>query len=271
MKLHLLRFGFLAAGWMSLAGLSAKAQVITPSFVDETNQPGSITQDYQFTGLSLDNHPTYPSLSGTGGGLGAWPAPIAADGGNTTASLNRPNTAQYTDFLSNASFGGGVYSFFSNTQYAITQTAPLSNVSSLTFQIYEAAGDDGAAFNNIYMTSALPTLTLNLANSTQVTITGTPIGDVNGISGLLAQSPPVVIFGQNTNLDDVGFSFNTSDLSAAVSSYTLNMDVPMHSITYGFDVTEAQAVPEPSTWALLVFAGAAFHFMRIRQRKMMQV
>ncbi|HEY0341409.1 MAG TPA: PEP-CTERM sorting domain-containing protein, partial [Steroidobacteraceae bacterium] len=66
---------------------------------------------------------------------------------------------------------------------------------------------------------------------------------------------------------DVLFSFDLSGLSEPVSSYTVGWTMASHSILYGADVTEAapQAVPEPSTWGLLMIAGTLFLVYRGRR------
>ena len=255
MKLHPNRIILLGFAVLGLLNLNGQAQLVTPVFQNETNQPGYITQDYKFTGIDAENYPTYPELST--GGAGVWPAPIAADGGSATATFNHTNSTDTTDFLSASAYGGGIYSFFSETAFNINQTAPLSNLSSLTFQIYQAAGVDSNATNNLYV--GLPTLTLNLGNNTQDVITASP--------GTILSSTPAVVFGQSTSLDDVGFTFDVSGVTQPIDSYTVNWQTATHSITYGFDVTEAepQAVPEPSTYAMI---GLGFIplFWRFRQK-----
>ena len=230
--------------------------MIVPTFQDNTHQPGYTANDYQFSGLTSENYPTYPTLST--GGSGAWPTPIKANGGTLAQNFNRPNSTQTTDFLSGPAFGGGIYTFFSETTFSINQTAPLSNMSSLTFQLFQAAGVDASATNNLYV--GLPTLTLNLANSTQAILTAS--------AATILSSNAAVIFGQSTALDDVGFTFNVSGLTAPVTSYTLNWTEAQHSIVYGTDITEfsPQAVPEPSTWAMLMLAVIFFVIYRGRMR-----
>ncbi len=169
---------------MGLSNLGGEAQVINPVFQDEINQPGQTTQDYKFTGITLENYPNYPNFGAANFGVAAWPAPIAADGGSTTETFNHTNATDTTDFLSASAFGGGIYSFFSETTFSITQTVPLSNAKSLTFQLFEAAGVDAAATNNLYV--GLPTLTLTLANNTQDVITASP--------GTLLSSTPATVF-----------------------------------------------------------------------------
>jgi hypothetical protein len=240
-----------------LSTASSSAQAIVPAFQDETNQPGYTTQDYQFTGLTLDNYPTYPSFNTSA--TGAWPAPIVANGGNAAETFNKVNASDYSDFLDSSPDGGGIYSFFTETQYEITQTAPLGNFTSLTLQLYMAAGSDSAATDNLYL--GLPTLTLTLADSTQEVITA------SGLATIFS-STDATIFGMSTELDDLGFTFNLSGISEPISSYTLSWETAMHSITYGADVTEAapEAVPEPSTLACVAIGLAAALFQWRRRR-----
>ncbi len=83
MKLHLTRIVLLGLAWFGLSNSTGKAQVL-PVFQDETNQPGYVTNDYKFTGITQENYPTYPTLSAH---LGAWPAPIVANGGNSAETF----------------------------------------------------------------------------------------------------------------------------------------------------------------------------------------
>ncbi len=68
-------------------------------------------------------------------------------------------------------------------------------------------------------------------------------------------------------MDDIAFNFNVSGVTEPISSYTVNWKVAQHSITYGMDLTEVQAVPEPSSWAMVLLAGGALFLFRARQRQ----
>lgn len=254
MKLHFPRIALLGLCVIGLAATKVNAQIV-PVFVDETAaDPGTGTHDYKFTGISLTNYPNYPTLSAN---LGAWPAPIYSNGGNTAEQFNKVVAGDSSDFLSNGQ-GGGIYSFMSRPKYSVSNLATIDpDIFKLTFQLYIATGSDAdpSVTGNLFV--GLPTVTLTLANNTTQTITAGP--------GTLLNTTTAMVFGPTT-LSDYGFTFDLSSVGQPIKSYTINYQTANHTIVYGIDVTEA-AVPEPSTYAMLAIGGACLGLYRWRSRR----
>ena len=247
---------FMPLGLM-LVGLAAgldRASASVPVFNDATD-PTHVSADYKFSGLDRNVYTTYPgSLPGTAN----WPSPISANGGVTSVTLNRPSGGGSTDFLHDADGNGGIYSFMSNTNYMVTQTSPLSSLSSITFQLYMAQGSDPGATSNFYF--GTPTLTLSLVGGGTATPTlGTPSLSA-GTTGSSAFGP--------TTLKNLTLNWDVSGVSTPVASYTVSFQTAQHAIAYGMDLTEVstQVVPEPSTWALLVAGFAGLLYFGHRRR-----
>jgi len=218
---------------LSLAGTRATAV----TFMNYTVGVGGTTQDFQWSGYAAENRPAGVG-SGFAGQSGQWGTGI----GTTTSqpgafySTNPGFTAETTDFIAAAS-GGGIYNFMSETHYRMSVANPEAGLKSLFLQISWA---EGVASNFV----TAPTLTINTALGSQ-TLAAT-------YSQLLGQQS-VTIFGP-TLLDLSGYQWDLSSITSPITSYSVDWQMPQHSIMYAQDITESTraatsnllSTPEPS-------------------------
>jgi len=249
----------LAAGVLGASLSAASAQ----QFVDYAPILGGTTSNHHWSDFALPPGAS-PSVAGK---AGQWPQGIAPNGSGAgyIFSGNASFPDDYTDFFD----GSGIYTFFSETHFQVSSSAPLAGVESLVFQMSIAAGLSGAMGGSPLTFAAVPTLTLTLSDSSTVSVGAADYS-------LLQAATPTYIpaFGINTVLESYGFQWDLSEYGD-IASYTLNWQVAYHSITYGLDTTEStqshsesvlQAIPEPSTW-LLLGLGGVFLAVRFRPAK----
>jgi hypothetical protein len=200
-------------------------------------------------------------------GNSAWPAPINANEGLTTPTLNRTagSPTGGGPYLASESIYFGSFSQVPNSlggTLQILDTAPLFNLKTLVFQIQigEATGFD------FFQPSGLPKLTIN--NSTT---TATFTNLVNRFQSGTFPSPetgedePVYI-----NTWAYQWNFTTTE---SFDNYSIDFSGVTHSQIYalrldGTDILQSSAVvPEPSVLGLLALAAAGIAGYAIRKRK----
>jgi hypothetical protein len=219
-----------------------------PTFQDTSTLGSNVVTD-TWTNFSSTNDPGYPGISGSQ----TWPAPLGPDTASGRRSFFQKTPgfdSDYSDFL-DASEGGGIYSFFSNTHFEITSGFPVSDAHTIQLQVSMAEGATPADIVD------RPILTLSTTNGT---FTLAPTS-----SSLLEQTPvTITAFGDTqTTIDLEGYDWDVSAYSGTINDVTIDWQVDMHSITYGVQL--AQAVPEPSSVMLVALAGA-LPLLRMRSR-----
>ncbi len=245
----------LAASVLALSTSGLRAATFIPTFTGQGGIAPNTVSD-QWTAFDRTNHPDYPA---TTSGSQVWPAALGPDTVYNTVTPTNPrgvtfqkldlNSSETTDFLG-ATDGGGIYNFFSTTNYKIDSTNPVDGLSALNLESSIA----GAFLVN-------PTLTLH-----------TTLGDVSNLSasvagGTLLSQTPVTLFGMPTNYDLRSFTWDLSGISGEITGFEINWQMTQHAVTAGFQLTQgtAEAVPEPSTWALMGFAGVGFVLLAKRR------
>lgn len=156
----------------------------------------------------------------------------------------------------NGFFAGGIYGFMTGANYAIDSALLTSDVNTL---ILEVVMTDSPTYGNIIS----PVLYIGGESYTADFTLSYELGTIGG-GGFSGE----------------GFSFQYQwNLSALdpFTNYSIDFGQQKHTLLVGLSVTEsdailtssALAVPEPSTWCLLVFAGAAgaWHSRRRLLRK----
>ena len=254
----------------ALLGLTAASSA---QMVDYEPLLGGSTDHYQWTSFTIP-----PGVStGTGGNAGQWAGTttptnqgIAANGGSAlntlfyvplTGSGTAANPSETTDFV-----GGGIYTFFSATHFEITSSGPLSDLESLTLQLSFAQGLTGAFGGTPTDYFAVPSLKLTLDDDSTVTLPFT--------FSLLESSGSVYVPAINGNdvVNQWGYQWDLSSVSGSIVGYSIDFQMPYHGVVLGADIVESdaiqttsvlEAVPEPSTWALLALAGGLIGFRLI--------
>lgn len=217
-----------------------------PVFQDTSTLGSQVFTD-DFTNLTLDNHPTYPTLESQSQ---AWPSPIMPDAASArqTVFQKAPGFEEdYSDFTG-ASGGGGIYAFFSNTHFEITTGMPVAGVATFELQLSMSEGSDDWA--------VLPGVTLTLF-TTNGPFTLSPTA-----SALLSQTAYTDAGFGNTvvNVDLQGYTWDVSAYQGTITGATIDWQADQHSIIFGAEL--AQAVPEPSSALLLLAGGASILFGR---------
>ncbi len=243
-------FAVVMAATLALAA-TAHAQLIVPTFHDYASALGGTTSDAQWSGFTLATRPSGVSTN-TAGAAGQWPGGLASSNPNSSALFGPTpgNPTDTTDFI-DASTGGGIYAFFSQTHFSVSNAAPLTGLESLTLQIYQAGGFSGKFGGTPVDLVTAPTLNLT-----------TDLGTFS-LAATFSQSEssyPLVVNGFTTTLDTLSYQWDLSGVSGEIESYSIDWQTSYHSITYGADLTESTAqnsnsvlvVPEPFTWSLIV-------------------
>jgi hypothetical protein len=252
---------------LGLMTAGAMGQVITPDFNNYSAMLGGTTADYVWNGFNAATPPAGLEAS-INGAAGQWPQGIAPNSGapGIIFSGNPSFPGDNTDFLATSEYGG-IYTFFTQTHFQINSTVPLTNLESLTMQIYMAEGITGAEGGTPQALATAPTMTLTTTAGT-FTLNPTYSSPVTPVS--------VTIFGMATYVDPLDYQWDLSGVVGTPESYTLNWQTAYHSVTYGEDVTESsavnpsdilvQAVPEPSTISALVGGLGLLLILRRRAR-----
>lgn len=245
---------------------AANAAAITASFNNYAPSLSGTTRDLQWGPFTDETKPAGVSSS-TSGAASQWSAGLAP-ANNPSAAARFAGTAGFgtdtTDFQAAAS-GGGIYGFFSQTHYSITNTDPILNLKSMTLQIYLAEGTSSMFGGSSTAFAAAPTLTLQTTNGVQTATQFSLLYSQISIPGNGPQPP--------TNIDLQTFQWDLSAVTGTITSYSINWQDSYHTIIYGMDVTESNAiqtqnilaVPEPSTYAY-TFAGFGLFAVMARRR-----
>jgi hypothetical protein len=220
--------------------------------VDVNFSGGGTTSYSSWSNLTTANYTGY----GTFPGSSPWPAPILANDGSASASLNRiaGSPTGGGPFISGSSIYFGNFLQVPNAlggTLQISNNAPLSNLRTLVFQLQigEANGFD------FFQPTGFPVLSIN-GEATQASLfTNLVTRFQNGTfpSPETGQDEPVWI---NT----WAYQWNLTD-SPVVSSYALNFSAVTHAQVYalrvdGTSVLQSGAVvPEPSVVSLIFIGG----------------
>jgi len=260
---------------LGLAGSLGSAQAQT--FVNYSAVTGGTTADHRWTNFTLP-----PGVSsGTSGTAGQWAGTttatnngIAADGGSATNLFYVPltgtgtalNPSETTDFA-----GGGVYTFFSQTDFTVSSTTPLSGLKTLVFQLNLATGLTGAFGGSPadYSATGTPKLTLQISGG------GSYVAQAATYSLLEDSSTTfVAAIGTNTDVHTWGYQWDLSAVSGTITGYTINFESAYHTVIQGADVTQSTSilgsnvlttVPEPSTYMLMALGLGAIFYLHRRQ------
>ena len=229
----------------------ARAQAVTASFNNYAPVLGGTTQDHQWSGFSDATRP--PGVSaGVSGSAAQWLGGLPSSNDGTSAARFGGDAnfgTDTTDFLTPSS-GGGIYAFFSQTHFTITNPTPLLDLKSITLQIYMAEGLTGAFGGTAAQLAVAPILALQTTAGNQ---------QLNPTFSLLGSSTPAVVNGSSTHIDLLTYQWDLSSITDPVEDYTFEWQTSYHSVTFGADVTESNAannasvlaIPEPSSYAFL--------------------
>lgn len=224
--------------------LSSVAIVSAVLFSVSDTSHASAFQDYSSLGGTSAIHQwglpfAVPAgmTEGPSGSPAAWSAGIASNGGVGDA-IFRPVSGN-TGF-----FSGGIYGFFNGANYSIDSATPLSGTNTLILQVLVT---DSAAYGNIVS----PVLNIGgQAYAADFTLSH----DAGAIDGG-GFSGDALLFQYQWDVSSLG----------PIADYSIEFGHKPHTFLAGLTLTEsdailsssALAIPEPSTWCLLVGAGAA--------------
>lgn len=222
------------------------------------------TQNDGWTNAALTSaaNPGYGSFPGSG----AWPAPIPSNVGGD-ASLNK---------VSNGT-GGGPYPASSSIYFggfsgdlnvnggtlAVTDSTPVANLQTVVFQI-----EIGEASTYDFYNGVLPTLSYNggtqMLTADYISLTQVYNGTVEMPTG----EEPVYI---NT----YALQWDLSGVSETISSFTISFTGVQHGQVYAMQLDQSdmmtQAVPEPSTYALMALGAGVICWHMRRKARMAKV
>lgn len=244
-----------------VSGLSlAHAQIVDVNFTG-----GGTTSYSAWSNLTSSNYPGYGSFPGNT----PWPAPIAANGGSASATLNRiaGSPTGGGPFLSTSSIYFGNFAQVPNAlggTLQVSNNSPLSDLKTLVFQLQigEATGFD------LHEPTGFPSLSINGSAVGSALFTNLVTRFQNGTfpSPETGQDEPVYV---NT----WAYQWNLTN-SPAVSSLAINFSPVTHSQVYalrldGTTVLQNTAVvPEPAVVHLLAVAGlAGWAFLAKKRRR----
>ena len=195
--------------------------------------------------------------------------------GGAWTSANQPNFAGSTGgtLYSDQAIASGTNNSTSNTGATLSVAGALSQGGGIYSPSSQPPG-------YLYVGGSTPTLTLSTSNI---------LNDVNTVSlsitaafGTFASSAPTLSLGGSLlsfNVTDTGTSamksefydytwtWDVSQLSS-ISNIDISWQTPAaHTAYSGIELTQdqAQSVPEPSTWGLILVAGVGFAVLRSRQ------
>ncbi len=229
MSTSFLRKRFASAPLLLATLFMAAGHLHATSYVDFTGTLGGSTNDYQWSGFADATRPAGVS-SGVSGTAGQWLQGIAPSNAatNIVYSGNSSFPTDTTDFLASSS-GGGIYSFFSRTNFQVSNSSVAGALESLIFQVSMANGAD--SFANI--ASGGPTLTITTALGTQI---------LSATYAAALGSTPAVVFGMPTNVSLLAYQWDLSSIGSPILNYSIDWQVAQHSVSYGADVTESSSI-----------------------------
>jgi len=203
--------------------------------------PGASTQD-NWTGLTAANYPGYPTYTTSSN---SWTSPIGSTSGIGDLELNKVSGLGFPSngggiYVGGMSSGTGVYSIGTSTG-----TGAMSSLETVVFQI-EIEGV-GADWSDVFST-----LSLNYNGGSQA-LAANFFQEVSAIN-------TGTMFGEPATKFTLAFQWDLSSEVDPITSFNFQWTAAEHSLTYNLQAnqgdTMVQAVPEPSTCALLLLGAA---------------
>ena len=208
----------------------------------------------------------WTSFNSTSAGFGSfpgsspWPVPIQSNVGGDATLMKTANGTGGGPYPASASIYFGGFSGDVNNdggRLAVTDSTPIANLQTVVLQV-----EIGEAWTYDFYNGVLPTLSYN-GGSQMLTADYISLSQVyNGTVTMPTGEEPIYI---NT----YGLQWDLSGVSEAITSFTISFNGVQHAQLYSLQLdqsdTMTQAVPEPSTYALMALAGA-FVLWRMRRR-----
>ena len=208
--------------------------------------------------LTAAANPGYGSFPGSG----AWPAPIQSNVGGDAYLSKVSNGTGGGPYPASGSIYFGGFSGDANVNggtLSVTDATPLANLQTVVFQI-----EIGEASTYDFYNGVLPTLSYN--GGTQfLTADYVSLSQVfNGTVEMPTGTEPIYI---NT----YALQWDLSGISETISTFSISFSGVQHSQVYSMQLdqsdTMTQAVPEPSTYALMALgAGVVCWHLRRKAR-----
>jgi len=232
----------LLAGLIALPAAASAAPLVTPTLSGNTEYEG-------WEELTAANNPGYPGFFNF---TDPWPAPIDPNisGSAGNAGFDKVSGGGYPASES-------IYSFTAPGTFAVTNTAPLVNLETVTFQL--DLGVDSFL--------ASPVLSYN-GGSQNLSATFSEQG-----AGPTAFTNPQT--GEEGTTTLFGFQWDLSSIAGPVTDYTIQWTTDAHATVYNlrldssdsFTGNAVSAVPEPSALLLVAIGGLLLLFLRTRNRR----
>lgn len=208
---------------------------------------------------------TNSSLTSVSAGFGSfpgsspWPNPIQSNVGGD-ASLNK--TANGTGGgpypASGSIYFGGFSGDVNNNggTLAVTDSTPVANLQTVVFQV-----EIGEAWTYDFYNGVLPTLSYNGGSQMLA-------ADYISLSQVFTGTVTMPSGEEPLYLNTYGLQWDLSGIGETITSFTISFTGVQHAQLYSLQLDQSdtftQAVPEPSTYALMALAGA-FVCWRLRR------
>ncbi len=257
-----------------LVGWAAASTTYADAISDAAPQTITLSGTTSFDGWASFSNTTmtgYGSYPGTGAWTGTYGSSVVGTiGSNVVGSADA-----YLSKVSNGT-GGGPYvggssiyfggsSTVANTNggaLAITDETPLLGLETIVLQL-----EIGQVYGHSFFNDALPTLTYTYNDGTgDVTVSSV----ASTYSNILVQVQNGTMMGEPVYVNLYALQWDLSAVTGEIIDYTINFNAVQHAQVYAAQVNQSdtmtQAVPEPSTYAMLI-AGSAMLFWRMRRRE----